>query len=441
LLLLHSSTFGQSQKELRAILEVAGQDSGALLGYYVKGVGDVNKDGYADVAVSAPGKLLTYIYYGGRTMAQKPSLIFVGGGTIASGDFNGDGWVDIAIEKWSRDTVYIYSGGRKIDTIADRVLIGEHASDGYGRFMAVGDINGNGFDDLVISAPNYPHGETEFPRGKVYVYGGGAQLDSIPRISIAGDTPRVIIGVDLAIGDVNGDGKKDIVALGFNELSDSGDKQFFYFSVFLGKATFQLQKACTIASPNVTGGFRDHIASFDADGDGIDDILVNKAYIFRGGKNLDTLPTYYVPPPNNDSTNFGSYPWVSGGGNFNRDGIKDILLSRTEGYYGGVPGTYVYLSGLKRPGQYMAYRVYSDHWWKCPLFGRPENAGDVNGDGVDDIIIGSPTEFLKNEGFFGIYSYDTALVVKAKGIPSNQHKSHKLNQSDQGLANPHIFVE
>jgi hypothetical protein len=417
-----SLTFAQQQKALRALFEVAGQDSGALLGYYVKGIGDLNRDGFADVAVSAPGRLLTDVYYGGGMMAQKPSLMFAGGGTIVAGDFNGDGWIDLAIEKWTRDTVFIYYGGSHMDTIADQILTGEHAWDGFGRSMAVGDINGDGFDDLVISAPNYSHGKTEFPRGKIYVYGGGPRPDSIARISVVGDAPRVIIGVDVAVGDVNGDGKKEVLALGFNETNDVGIKQFSFFSVFVGNARFQLQRSCTIVSPNIPGGFRDHVACFDADGDGIDDILVNKVCIFKGGKDLDTLPSYYVPPPNNDSTNFGSYPWVGGGGDFNRDGVKDILLSRTEGYYGGVPGVYIYLNERNQPGQCVAYRAYSDFWWKSPLFGRPENAGDINGDGVDDVIIGSPMEFLKNEGFFGIYSGDSTLTARAVEMPSKRNK-------------------
>lgn len=439
LTLCYSLAFAQPQKELRAIIEVAGIDSGALLGYDVKGIGDVNKDGYADVAISAPGKFLTYVYYGGKKMSQIPSLAFMGGGTIASGDFNGDGWVDLAIEKWSRDSVQVYFGGKNIDAIPDCIFIGEHASDGYGRIMAVGDINGDGFDDLVISAPNYPHGETEFPRGKVYVYGGGPQLDSTPRMSFVGDSQRVIIGSDLAVGDINGDGKKDVVALGFNELSDSGDKQFFYFSVFLGGAAFQSQRRYTIASPKIPGGFKDHIACFDADGDSIDDILINRVCIFKGGKNFDTLPTYYVAPPNNDSSNFGIYPWISGGGDFNRDGVKDLILSRTEGYYGGVPGFYVYLNRLNRPAYYAAYRIYSDHWWKAPLYGRPQSAGDVNGDGVDDIIIGSSTAFLKNEGFFGIYTGDTTLVAKDEGKQTKKSKTHKLKHNRKHVSSAKIL--
>jgi hypothetical protein len=434
-------SFAQPARELHTIFEVAGADSGAMLGYIVKGVGDLNKDGYADVAVSAPGEFKTYIYYGGRTMNQKPSLTLEGGGTIVSGDFNGDGWRDLAVEKWLSDTVFIYFGSAKMNTTPSIILAGEQTSEGFGSSMTVGDVNGDGFDDLIIGASNYKQRGAEFPRGKIYVYAGGNQFNSIPRTTFVGDTERVILGSSLASGDINKDGKKDIVVLGFNELNDSSNKQFFYLSVILGDSAYNLKRNYYIDSRNVPGGFKDHVACFDVDGDGFDDILVSKIYIFKGGAKLDTLPAYDVAPPNNDTSNFGSYSWVSGGGDFNKDGIKDILLSSTQGYFGGVPGVSVMLGSKKNPGQYVAYRIFMDYWWGSPLNGRPENAGDVNGDGVDDIIIGSPNEFTKNEGFFGIYSGDTSLVTQVKENPKIIFNNFELQQNYPNPFNPETTIQ
>lgn len=136
--------------KLKPILEVAGADSGEQFGAYVKGVGDLNKDGYADVAVSAPGIYKTFIYYGGKTMSQTPSLTLEGGGHIVSGDFKGNGWIDLAIEIPFHDTVIVYyNGPNGLDTIPDLILTMH--SNYFGYVMTTGDFFGNGYTDLAIA--------------------------------------------------------------------------------------------------------------------------------------------------------------------------------------------------------------------------------------------------------------------------------------------------
>jgi hypothetical protein len=322
-----------------------------------------------------------------------------------------------------------------MDTIPNRILAGKNFGDnGFGFGLTIGDINGDGFDDLIASGS-----DTE-SRGKVYIFSGGTQVDTLPTAILVGDTVRAGLGWDFVVGDINSDKRKDIIVLGLNTVIANASYWFYYLSVFLGDSSFQPQRDYYIDSRNVPGGFKDHVACFDADGDGIDDILVNKIYIFKGGAQIDTLPTYYIPPPNNDTINFGNYPWVSGGGDFNKDGYKDMLVSSTQGIFGVVPGVYVYLDRLNHPGQYVAYRVFSDYWWISPLKGRPENAGDVNGDGVDDIIIGSPNEFMYSEGFFGIYSGDTSLVTEVKNLPSVQPESFELQQNYPNPFNPSTVI-
>ena len=423
----------QAPIELHTIFEVAGQDSGAQLGTYVKGVGDLNKDGYDDVAVSAPGEFRTYVYYGGKTMNQKPSLSLVGGGTIISGDFNGDGWIDLAIEKYFEDTVFIYFGGAKMDTIPDLILT--ENSDYFGRAMAAGDVKGDGVEDLLISTQDQNKDSTLEYRGRIFIYKGAHDMAAVPVSIIDGDTTRSGLGVDLATGNIYGDNKSVIVAMGFNQLSFVGSEKYYYFSVFKSDSAFHISRSNYIDSRRVVGGFSDHVACFDADGDGIDDILVDKIDIFKGGTQLDTIPSYYVGPPNGDSAFYGPYPWVSGGGDFNKDGVKDILLSATDGYFGGAPGVFVMVDRKYHPGQYVAYRVFSDYL-SYSLDGRPENAGDVNGDGVDDIFVGSPLGPLHHEGFFGIYSGDTTIVADVNAQPPTQPKNFNLQQNYPNPFNP-----
>ena len=75
-----SVTLAQQPRELQPIFEVAGTDSGSEMGLFVKGIGDLNKDGCADVAVSAPRRLKAFVYYGGNPMSSEPAKALEGGG-------------------------------------------------------------------------------------------------------------------------------------------------------------------------------------------------------------------------------------------------------------------------------------------------------------------------------------------------------------------------
>jgi hypothetical protein len=138
-------------------------------------------------------------------------------------------------------------------------------------------------------------------------------MSTSPTTVLVGDTTYAGLGLDLATGDVNHDGKDDIIALGYNQLSSYGAEQYYCFSVFLGDSLFQLKRNYYVDSRNVPGGFGDNVACFDADG--YDDILVSGLGLLKGGTRLDTLPTYYISPPDSGVIYLGSYPWVGGGGN------------------------------------------------------------------------------------------------------------------------------
>ena len=139
---------------------------------------------------------------------------------------NRDGFDDIILGAGGYNNydgrVYIYNGGPKVDTKADMVLEGEPEKNGmFGHAIASSDIDCDGYEDVVVGAQTYDQG-----RGRVYLFWGGEQMDTVADILLEGEgypggkyvidygTRKVqgLFGRQIvASGDVNGDGYKDIL--------------------------------------------------------------------------------------------------------------------------------------------------------------------------------------------------------------------------------------
>jgi len=160
-------------------------------GFFVASLGDTDGDGYADLAVAAPGHTITlggegrvYVYSGasgalrftfdGSQWIEELGFLPSNGGV----DFNGDGYMDITIgsplgkgEIPCGGDVYVYSGKNGLLLYDIRGSIdygtGEHLGS---SLSAIGDINGDGFDDLLVGAP--ANSSINYWHGQAYVFGG-----------------------------------------------------------------------------------------------------------------------------------------------------------------------------------------------------------------------------------------------------------------------------
>lgn len=241
---------------------VQGARPGDQLGSSVA-VGDVNGDGRLDLIIGAMGADgpdgveprrrdagAVYVIYG-RPTHNKIYDIFDGdqdltihgerpgdrlGFSVASGDLNGDSIPDLIIgavdadgarnDKPNSGHVYVIFGStslpRTIDLArrnADFTLYGRNELDQLGNALVIGDVNGDGFDDLIVAAHQADGpGNGRNNSGEVYIIFGQATLPASlelakksPDVHIYGANPGDALGVSLALGDVDGDGTLDVV--------------------------------------------------------------------------------------------------------------------------------------------------------------------------------------------------------------------------------------
>ena len=198
--------------------------------------GDLNGDGYVDLVIGSGEYIVSeftgcvYVFWGdplgiydSLTILSNPIDALLGfGESLEVMDINGDGNEDLIVGDYMYYTgswppanmgrVYIYFGGVAFDTLPDLILdTPPPQSWWFGRSVAnVGDVNGDGYEDLGVGAPGWPHAYP--PIGKVYIYYGGPDLDDIPDVELVGFPDEQNFGLEIGGGeDVNGDGYDDVL--------------------------------------------------------------------------------------------------------------------------------------------------------------------------------------------------------------------------------------
>ena len=385
----------------------------AEFGHQVEGVGDVNNDGYADFIVGAthdtrsngpPKTGAAYVFYGGPNgPSREPSWFKSGsvpesktGFTVAAaGDVNGDGYDDVLVGAWDEvehgegtnaykpGRVYLFAGGK--DGLSSKPLwsrVGESVGSKFGYSVhGAGDVNHDGYADIIIGSHGY---ESEFVNsGRVYVYyGGPAGPSTEANWMITGTHANMVTGCSVfTAGDVNHDGFDDII---------------------IGATGATLSRNWEGAALVVLGGRQG--------------LSTNVSWRF-----LPAHVSFFVGHS------------VATAGDLNGDGYDDVIFSAADGYQ-ELPGEGVVFVTYGSPkGLHRRFDWSQRGGQPSSRFGATvRSAGDINGDGYDDILIGQPkynTERLPHAGRLTVIYGGPDPLTGSSAWPKSREKREWLIQT------------
>jgi len=419
----------------------------ANFSWSVSTAGDVNGDGYSDVIVGArhydngeSNEGRAFVYHGSVSgLSNTPNWTGESNQTDAdfgfsvstAGDVNGDGYSDIIVGAYDyngRGKVFVYHGSALGLSISPDWTAEGEPGDLLGNSVGTaGDVNGDGYSDVIIGA---------YWSGKAFVYHGSPSglsttADWVAQCDQANSSFGASVGT---AGDVNGDGYSDVI-IGADNYGSGTWKEGKVFVYYGSPSGLSAVPDWTVIGDQLNASFGYSVGTAgDVNGDGYSDVIVGaytysnvefqegKAFVYYGSSSGLSITADWMAESNHGGDYFGYS--VSNAGDVNGDGYSDIII----GALYGEGRSFVYngsASGLGTTPYWTANRSYS--WFGFSV----STAGDVNDDNYSDVIVGAP-DFFHYEGYVG-----AAFVYHGSADPHIGYSQSSFNfTAPQGNRNP-----
>ena len=373
--------------------------SGAAVATAIEGV-DWNRDGAVDVVVARPGANATGLLFIAGTPGGKPRAVPWTEGRSAddlatvtpAGDIDGDGYRDVLLLQphadESRGAVQLLRGGAAAVPAAAARLRGDRPGARLGaKAVALGDVDGDGYGDVGVLAAGGEVPASTMPSmvpvmvpAELRILGGGrGGLQKVPHQVLA--LPDWNVDHLLAI-DVDGDGTRDLVAVGCDSTGSCEGRGWTrkgaklsasFVTVFAIASRRRLQRA---------------IVAGDVDGDGHQELAATSdgtLYVFTMSGRLPAAPRWQVADPSRRNQSWFGQALIAG--NFDGDGLADIVVGAS-----GVGALYVY-RGSRLPITEPETRSLPAGESAVELL-----TGDLDRDGFDELVAVTTGEALVYRG-------------------------------------------
>jgi FG-GAP repeat/FlgD Ig-like domain len=433
-----------------------GGQAASQLGFAVLGAGDVNGDGYADVLVSQPYYTVSGAQHGRvQLFAGGPGGISTGatwsyvgattsetGTALAVADVNGDGYPDLAVGApgftgtagANQGEVLVFLGGPSgFASTPAWSAVGATSQARFGTAVALGDVNGDGYADVLAGAPQESHGQTN--EGRVYLWlGHAAGLGSNGTSSNAVQTSELDVananfGASIAvIGDMNGDGKTEVL-VGAPHYTGGGHTDCGWVGMYYGSTNGieSLPGFSFVATQSLAELGTSVAGAGDLNGDGYPDVIAGapgmpgggttgQALVWLGGS-LGITGTPITLNGLSSGSRFGAA--VAGVGRIAHGAYPSVAVGAPAYSNGQTSEGAVSLFTGNSTGVSTLAAWFSESNSANASYGAAvAGVGDVNGDANGDLAIGAT-------GFDNTLSFEGRLTVAfdAGGAPAPDTKA------------------